>query len=354
MDRLQEANKVANVMRRREHVKPLNNIRQAAASSASRRGFFQMRIVSQTRPLISASPLAIELPTVQIKADSASFIPPQATAGSHPSTPRAAGGIRFGNRRRHQISTRRLMKLSSHIQPAAARQADICRRTESHRREFGMARCSGLRIVFGRNRSCQAGIRLSAAGTPHGAHAKNVAVRGKAVRVSLSCKIRVRKLDRPRVPIAAAIHNGLQWTEQSYTPVAHPPLESPRQHCPALAIPFAELVCPPGPPAAFDSPSLQRRPAELQKPAARRGVPAAARSEDIAWNPPAEGMELPDPALLQWKPGRTSALPHIQVRPSPAGGRGQSRHALAPFVPQDVLCGPTFSVGQNGNKDQKR
>jgi hypothetical protein len=354
MDRLQEANKVANVMRRREHMKPLNNIRQAAASSASRRGFFQMRIVPQTRPLLSASPLAIELPAVQIKTDSGSFIPPRAAAGRHSATPRAAGGVQFANRRRHQISTRRLMKLSSHIQPAAPRQADICRRTESHRREFGMARCSGLRMVFGHNKISPSGARFPGAQSPGGARTKVTAVRGNALRVSSSCKIRVRKLDRPRVPIAAAIHSGLQWIEKSRTPVAHPPLDGPKQHYPALAIPFGELVCPPGPAAAFASPSLQRRPAELRKPSALRGTPAIARSEDITWNTPAEGMELPDPALLQWKPGRTTALPHIQLRPSPAGGKGQSRHALAPFVPQDVLCGPTFSVGQNGNKDQKR
>lgn len=313
-----------------------------------------MRIVSQARPLLSASPRAIELRAVPIKTDSGSFIPPRAVTGGHRSTSRGAGAVRFAYRRRHQVSTRRLMKLSSHIQPAAPCQPDICRRAEAHRREFGMARCSGLRIVLGPNKIRKPGVRLLGGESSVGARAKNAAVRGNAVRVSLTCKIRVRKLDRSRVPIAAAIDSGLQWIEKSYAPAAQPPTESPRRHCPAIVIPFAALVWPAGPGAAFGSPSLQLRPAELQKPAAFGGAPAIARSEDITWNTPAEGMELPDPALLQWKPGRTTALPHIQVRPSPAGGRGQSRHALAPFVPQDVLCGPTFSVGQNGNKDQKR
>ena len=354
MDRLQEANKVANVMRRREQVKPLNNIRQAAVSSVSRRGFFQMRIVSQARPLLSASSPTIELPAVRIKIDSASFIPPRPTAGGHAPIPKAAGGIRFANRRRHQVSTRRLMKLSSHIQPAAACHADICRRAEARRREFGMARCSGLRIVFGQNKIRKSGVRPPAAESSGSARAKNAASRGNALRVSLTYKIRVRKLDRSRVPIAAAISNGLKWIEKSYAPAAHSPLESPRHDCPPVAIPLGGVVCPPAPSAAFGSPSLRRRAAELHKPSPRGGAPAIVRSEDIAWNAPAEGMELPDPALLQWKPGQATALPHIRVRPSPARGKGRSRHALAPFVPQDVLCGPTFSVGQNGNKDQKR
>src|SRR5579872_7097654 len=70
MDRLQEANKVANVMRRREQLRPLTSPATANEASISRRGFFHTPFVATSKPELPAVPIAAALATPRITASS--------------------------------------------------------------------------------------------------------------------------------------------------------------------------------------------------------------------------------------------------------------------------------------------
>jgi hypothetical protein len=121
-----------------------------------------------------------------------------------------------------------------------------------------------------------------------------------------------------------------------------------------MAIPYGGILCALSPQPAGARPRLAPRIMGLAKPSPRPGAPPQARCSAAGWNISNGGLALPEPAFHQWKPGQAYALPHIASKPPAATGPGLSRHTLAPFVPQDLPCGYSFNVGQDGSKDLKR
>src|SRR5579863_3155209 len=84
MDRLQEANKVASVMRRREHLRPLSGTRLASASSVARRGFFRARLTASNKLMLPRLNLAALAAPLRITTASQQFVsaPPARAAGA--------------------------------------------------------------------------------------------------------------------------------------------------------------------------------------------------------------------------------------------------------------------------------
>ena len=109
MDRLQEANKVATLMRRRENLKPVQPVQVESASSLVARAFVQNQAWPRqhlpAHVLLELRPHA----TARLPADGGSYMPPR----PHGASPTAARA-----RRRIFAATRRLAGRSRGVEPA--------------------------------------------------------------------------------------------------------------------------------------------------------------------------------------------------------------------------------------------
>jgi len=347
-------------MRRRENLKPLSHARLANASSVSRRGFFPTKVAPAARPALADAHIPMQLPRPRISGGAQEFLPSKATTGKPAALPMDAAAVRFAARRRPLISPRRLARVplrmpqSPPAHPARSLGNAGGVNAGARRCAFGMARTSARRVELSRQKIRTQGVQLPGALQNTGSGTKGAPARGNALRVSYACGFRLRTPQRAHPPMAAIPASGLRWADKPYTPGAKPPANTPLRVSAPIAIPANRVLCLPAPGPARIGSQLNRRAIDLQKPSPAAGVPPQARWNGEKWDAPADGVVLPGLTLRNWKPGQADALPHIAIRPSPIRGRGQSKHALAPFVPQDVPCGYSFNVGQNGSKDQKR
>jgi hypothetical protein len=121
-----------------------------------------------------------------------------------------------------------------------------------------------------------------------------------------------------------------------------------------ISIPVGGIYCPATPAHSPAGPQAQRRPKPLGRPAAAGTTRPRPRAADKELQLQSAAFILRDPVFELWKPGSMSATSNIPSKPSAIAGRGASQHLLVSFVPQDMSRDFSFSVGQNGNKDQKR
>jgi hypothetical protein len=354
MGRLQEANQVATVMRRREQLRPLPNASTPNSSNIDRRGFFELQFAPAAKPLIAFHTIAAHLPTLRIGATSNQYIPARATAGVGKAESRNAAAVRFAMRRKPVASRRRLQKPPVQMQQAHLVQGE-CGATppEAKRREYGMSVATRKRLVWTFHSSGSTRLRLSGGGANLGG-TKSAAARGNALRVSFACGIRARKLTRSFAPIGAQLSARLRWREKRDRLQAMGPGKANTRLAEGVAIPAAGVVCPTGPSFATLGPPVAQRTLGLPMPSISYGADLPAHVVGKAWTLQNDVMELPELPLKPWQPSRLHAVPHKEVKPSVVKGRGQTIHLLAPFVPQDAPCGFSFSVNQNGSKDQKR
>lgn len=353
MDRLQEANKVASVMRRREQMKPL----QAAAeneASLAQRGFMQAKFVGTPRPPLTSSH-GLRLAGAKIAGEPHDFFRPKPAHTVAEGKPAAAAPVRFSARRQPFMTVSRFRRQSVRMRQApVARHTHNGSKTGDRRREFGMARLTRRRSVFTVRRQKAPRVQLPGAlqNTKGGC---NRPVRGNALRVSCGCGFRVAaRKQRAFPPSQARTVSGMRWPQRTYGPTAKAPRRLPLFLAPAMAIPLAGMFCPPWPGHGERSPKLRSGPARPSMSAARAGISLTSRLTGGKWGAATSVMVLRGFDARNWKAGLADALPHKSMTPPPAAGRGESRHSVAQFVPQDMVCGPAFNVGQNGHKDQKR
>jgi hypothetical protein len=354
MGRLQEANQVATVMRRREQLRPLPNANTPNSANIDRRGFFELQFAPAAKPQVAFHTIEAHLPALRINATSNQYIPAQAMAGAGKSESRSAAVVRFSARRKPLPSRRRLLKLPVQVQQAHLVQGECgAAPPQAKRREYGMSVATRKRLVWTYRTSDSTRLRLSGA-TANSCGTKSAAARGKALRVSFACGIRARKLTRSFAPIGAQLSAKLRWREKRDSLQAMPPGLANARLAEGIAIPVAGVFCPTVPTVATPAPPVARRALGLPMPSISYGAKLPAHLAGKPWILQNDVMELPELPLKPWQPNRLHSVPHKEVKPSVVKGRGQTIHLLAPFVPQDAPCGFSFSVNQNGSKDQKR
>lgn len=354
MGRLQEANQVATVMRRREQLRPLPNASTPNSANIDRRGFFELQFSPAAKPLVAFHTIEAHLPILRIAATADQYIPAQATAGVGKAESRSAAIVRFAARRKPVPSRRRLLKLPVQVRQARLVQSECgSAPPQAKRREYGMSVTTRKRMVWTYHSSGSTRLRLSGAST-NLSGTKSAAARGNALRVSYACGIRARKLTRNFKPIGAQLSAKLRWREKRDRLQAMPPGKADSRLVEGVAIPAAGVFCPTVPAFATAGPPVARRTLGLPMPSISQGAHLPAHIAGRPWVLQNDVMELPELPLKPWQPSRLHAVPHKEVKPSVVKGRGQTIHLLAPFVPQDAPCGFSFSVNQNGSKDQKR
>ena len=351
MGRLQEANKVANVMRRREQLRPLTGIRSANESPGVRRGFFRTKFVPAARPALAIVPVRIDAPPLKVTAHSDHYIPP--CPNECTGAPRTSSPISFAPRRRPMLPSQRMAARSVAMQTAPPLEGVAAfGGTKLARRDFGILLPNTRRRPSIRRSLPSPAVKLPGArGSSTGY--KSTAARGNALRVSLGCKFRARPQRRLFAPIPGKFDARLRWRERS----TRLEMKAPRAETPrlvdAMDIPLGGIYCPVAPALAAPGPQPRRRPISLKRPAAVPGEALAARTGSAEWNPQNFGIAFPDTALPAWK-GTLVSRPFVSQKPAAAVGPGASQHLLAPFVPQDVPRGYAFNIGQNGSKDHTR
>lgn len=347
MDRLQEANKVASVMRRREQLRPLSGLQPGVPSAAARRGFLGVPFPSAVHAA-GAARAAFELPRPRAFLKPGRFLPPVAVAG--PDTAARPAAHRSFPRHPVECMAQRFGP-SPRMAQAPAVRTRLARGSESRRRESRLSSPS-LRIQCSRRSRAPRKAALPVPAERLRCLGAEVATaKGNALRVSLACAFRTRP--RPRIFPARHPATGttLRWRE---TPLRRAPATPPaaaRKACGPLAIPFGGVYCPPPP----EHSGVCRLVPRLTSPAAtsvKRGPELGTREAAARWAASNESMMLPRAVFQPSTTAGHGSLRHMAIRPAAAAGRGESRHSLAPFVPQDV--GYSFNVGQNGSKDQKR
>ena len=354
MGRLQEANQVATVMRRREQLRPLPNASTPNSSNIEKRGFFELQFAPAAKPLVAFHTIAANVPALRITATSNQYMPAQATAGPGKAESRGATVVRFTVRRKPVPSRRRLLKLPVQVQQAHLVQGECgAAPPETKRREYGMSVTTRKRLVWTYRSSDSTRLRLSGASANLDG-TKSAAARGNALRVSYACGIRARKLTRSFAPTSAQLSAKLRWREKRDKLQAMPPGNANARLAQGIPIPVAGVFCPTVPTVATPAPPVARRTLGLPMPSISYGAELPAHVTGKPWTFQNDVMELPELRLKPWQPTRLHAVSHKEVKASVVNGRGQTIHLLAPFVPQDAPCGFSFSVNQNGSKDQKR
>ena len=353
MDRLQEANKVANVMRRREHLRPLPGSSLANGTTTLRRGFFKGKFTMAAKPMVSTARVGVRPTPLRITAKADQFIAHKPTQAAQ-AAPRVETKPTLAGRRRPEIAQRRLRKLSTQMKPAGGVKSNLLSapRGKQHR-EFGISlpavkrpQCKRLEISKRTSKLTGAQVLTKLNFT---------APTGKALRVSSACGFRPRSQKRTFTPMDAKISAKMRWREKTLGKLVakHPP-KPQKQGAGPIAIQIGGLFAPASPSPSGTGTLARRKPVEVRKPAALRGSLPAARLTEVQLTPLNGGLSFPDVEFAQWKPGKRDALPHVSKKPPAVTGRGTSKTLLAPFVPQDLQCGYNFNVGQNGGKDQKR
>lgn len=348
MDRLHEANKVASVMRRREQLRPLASPQPGGPATAGRRGFFTASFSSAPHP--AAAPGAVVgPPRPRAFLGAGRFLQPHAVAGPDTAA-KPAAHRRFPARPGERMALR--FRLSARVPQAPGARMRLARGPESRRREFSRLPSPGLQIQWSRRSRAprQPALPLDATRL-RGLGAEMAAARGNALRVSLAFAFRARP--RPRIfpvrrPAAETI---LCWRETPPRQDPSPPPAAARKVCGSLSIPFGGVFCPP-PPEHSGLQPLGRRVPSQGPPPIQHGAALEARGTGARWTASNESTVLPRTVFQAAQAAGYRSLPHIAIRPAAVTGASESRHSLAPFVPQDV--GYSFNVGQNGSKDQKR
>lgn len=348
MDRLQEANKVANVMRRREQLRPLMGVQPGAPSTASRRGFFRASFTPGALPAAAAK-AAVRLPRPRALLNAGRFLRPRAIAGPGVAA-KPASGRRFPPRPVEPMALR--FSPPARVAQAPAARMRLARGPESRRREFDRPLSPALRIQWSRaNRGLpETALPLDAARMCD-LGAAMAAAKGNALRVSLACGFRVRP--RPRIfPVRRpAADTRLRWRETSHGPLVVLPPAAALKACGPLSIPPGGVFCPP-PPEHTGVRRLVSRTTPSAEPPVSRGAALEARGAAARWTASIESTRFPRAVFQPCTAAGYGSLPPIALKLTAAAVRGESRHSLAPFVPQDV--GYSINVGQNGSKDQKR
>jgi len=356
MGRLQEANQVATVMRRRENLKPLNYGRTPSALPITHREYAAEKFAAAAHLTLDGFRMSPKLAALAITARVDNPAPERMRPATWKIEPRLQPQpLKQVGRRAPEMRPARALKLPVQMRraPMAKLERDVAAPIAQHR-EYRPARTNAKRIVFA----------PPVKGDPqlgHRAVTKNAfrpcsppePRRGIALRVSAACRFRLpaRRM-RDMRPMPGSVVSFL-WKEKRHNigGVTRPGANASR----SLSIPIemSGVFCPTAPAQVGAGAFPRSRLVTIPKPTLygpREGERRPFAVEFTAGDIASLGPEGPG---FAWTP-HSEARPHRTVMPPPVEGPRQSHYTLAPFVPGDLPGGLSFNLSQNGSKDHKR
>jgi hypothetical protein len=355
MGRLQEANQVATVMRRRENLKPLSHGRTASALPITHRECPPEKFVMTAHLTLDGFRMSPKRVALGIAARAENTRPERPRPATWRMEPRLQPqALKAAGRRAPEMRPARALKLPVQMRraPLAKFERDVSA-PAVERREYRPARTNPKRIVYppvkgdpkvGHRAVTKNAFRPCSPPAPRS---------GIALRVSAACRFRLpaRRM-RDLRPMPNSVVSFL-WKEKRHNigGVTRPGANAPR----ALSIPIemSGVICPTAP-AQVGAGAFPRSPLVTSpKPtlhAPREGERRPFAVEFTAGDSASLGPEGPG---FAWTP-HSEARPHRTVMPPPVEGPRQSHYTLAPFVPGDLPGGLSFNLSQNGSKDHKR
>jgi len=346
MNRLQEANKVANLMRRRESPKQISSPRLICNSDGAARSCDPPKLLSrQTEP-------ATAWPSFGVAGKSRMPDQPQGFQDPSPAgmpgnpTPKKPNSsrIRLGGEKLTPAVARRRQRLASKLaQAPISRLRPPLLAGRPKYRSMDRLPKARMRVELGRGpRTLKRGDALGKTLLHPASHAHKVSTaprKGKALRVSTAVGFRVPSAHLRRYSTKPQMRHALVWPSQPYSTA---PDRATRPAGPKLlkvAIPMAAVFNPHSPAPARYSRFVQARTVTVPSGKPVRGMSPPARSCDVDWHPPDPRWagEVPGPGsagfarrngahlfALNLQPFRIEsiqqfALAPIQVREGPVG-----------------------------------
>jgi hypothetical protein len=292
MDRLEEVNKIASLMRRRENPRHIAASKLMCNSALDRRGFFEAR-QSTRKPDVAAFSPVFRGPAAPRMANGADrYVPPRAARlpGFAAARRSDAARTRITGRGTAPELPRRGQK--PHMQLPRAPFVSLRREAPAAPaawRDFGMLRHTGIRVHLGQTpptlrATAAQGARALAEGT-HLCKIKSAALEGNALRVSIAVGFSIPAAIWRDFSGPPAMPAALVWPRKprQVLPGSHNSSVAPR----TLNLPIATLqTCLPEVPSGtyrtrFVFPGALA--ARNRRPAA--APDAAARASDISWRP---------------------------------------------------------------------
>lgn len=356
MGRLQEANQVATVMRRRENLKPLNYGRTASALPITHRECAAKKFTATAHLTLDGFRMSPKLAALAITARAENPSPERMRPASWKMEPRLQPqALKQEGRRAPEMRPARALKLPVQMRraPLAKFERDVAGPIPQHR-EYRPARTNPKRIVF--SPPVKGAPQLG-----HRAVTKNALRpcrppeprRGIALRVSAMCRFRLpaRRMREMR-PLPGSVVSFL-WKEKRHNVggAMRPGANAPR----ALSIPIemSGVFCPTAPAQMGAGAFPRSRLVTIPKPTLHGLKEGERRPFAVEFIARDFASLCPGGPGLAWTP-HSEARPHRTVMPPPIQGPRQSHYTLAPFVPGDLPGGLSFNLSQNGSKDHKR
>ncbi len=347
MDRLEEANKVTSLMRRRENPRHISSARLMCNSALDRRGFFEPKLLAPKYEMAAFSPVLPGPPAARVASGADRYVSPQTSRPPQTSVSRRADAsrIRINGRGTMPLVPPRRQKLLTKISqaPMVSLRRDAPAPAAGPR-VFGMLRQGPVRVhlgdgsmvpgVFESRRSPALLYRTQLRGI------KSYAVEGNALRVSIGIGFRVPAVkwrdsfNRP--PVQAA----LVWprTPRSVTPES----QDFEAACRNLEIGIPRWpTCLPGVPAGTRPAQFvfpETLPPRNRRPAA--GAQPSRRSTDIEWKPsePRSSAMVVLPPSAGFAKRNGAHLFTLAMTPSSTNPVRQV--AFTAFIPQDPVGCP--------------
>jgi len=350
MDRLNEASKVASVMRRRENPKLISAAHLMSDYAVAPRDFGSVAIRPTLPSLASLRPTPAGLPAPKVPSSSndSQWLGAIRAAGSgEPTAARLSIAGASSGRRTVVPPPVRTHRFTVAIPPARIALArNRFTAPAPRRREFGILRHTAVRVHLGSELRAS-GVVSGPAGAEAARAARgariphHAALKGKALHISAGIGFRLRP------PIR------LSFESPGPGPVVTPLLERPHRVAPragsAATTREAEIPLP-RTTSSYHPPEIRN--GSVSSP---RGVPArlrcavgspngAARACQSPWT--AAGPQLPQPEFDGGSPGftRSGATLLFRAAPSPAAIDAVQRPTLVPFAPGEVPFEYTTAV----------
>jgi hypothetical protein len=202
MDRLEEANKVTSLMRRRENPRHISAARLMCNSALERRGFFEPKQATPRTETSGFTPVMRGPAAPRVAGGGDRYAPPRAARLAGPGSPRRADASRIrisGHGTRPSVPPRRQKLLAQISQaPMAILHCDSPA-PKAASRDFGMLRRGEIRVHLGHSAIAPKGLELrrvlALQQLTHLRKIQSTALEGNALRVSIGIGFRVPRVN---------------------------------------------------------------------------------------------------------------------------------------------------------------
>jgi len=290
MDRLQEANKVASLMRRRENLKPIATLQPVSASVLESRGFPAVKLATTRNAAADFKLSPFALPAPRVTHSRAEWLSPKALGSAGESSPRPMESNGVGPRLAALVVPRAPRKVQSTVNLQPARMTmprNSVAPREGNRRRLDVPPAGQRKPALGN--SALRRRPTIVAPFKQACHARLLpadAAAGRDLRVSQSQGFRPPKISRRPVVISPPKQVALHWNDgpRALELAREFPAPQPSPAIPPLAVKEPRYPAAPAPSrrAAGQWPAV--RSPKLDGAAPCEAAPAAVRVSEVNWD----------------------------------------------------------------------